>query len=366
MILHRFFVSIVYFSVFFSIYFLTNDWGSDYFIYTKYFNLTISLIIILFLTISMRSSDKKINVLDFLLMLVMMASVLMTLIFRGYFNFHWIYILFAYFYFKDNVNSIIPINIRKNVLVLSSFITLLWLLSIRFVDGRPVTNWFDPNYSGFFIFILFMFLRFEGMKLLSYIILIAGFLTLSRSYALSVAIFFFFSYFSFFSKLFFHMKLNKFITIAFIGLVLLIPIENNFASKNERLSVVNKTGIATLTTVEDASNQARFTANLKFKDDLLEKPLRYQFGIDLEKYTSFVFHNSPHNAFYLVVLNYGFYFAIPFFILFGRVYNRYFNFENLPIILSLFPYYLLLGAGIQGLPGLLVFYLLSIDKRFYK
>lgn len=355
-----FFISIIYLLILFSVYFLNNSPTDQSILYTKLFNLAVSALVLFMLLYGAVFLELKSKVIDFFVIANLLVVVIATYLTRGYVNFHWIYLFFAYFYFKNN-NSI-HINRTFNVVVLLAafFASLFWMYNTRFYDGRPVTNWFDPNYSGFYVFVLFLLLWYSNLKFFSLIILFSGFLLLSRSYYLSVLIFFLLVNINLFREVFFKFKLNHFLVMVFIGLCFLIPIEKYFTSHESRLASMSDKSVLV---VADASNQDRFTANVLFKEDLLESFLDYQFGMDVEEYTDRVFRNTPHNAFYALIINYGVYFTFFYLILYARAYDRFFTKENFPIIMCLFPYYLLLGAGIQGFPGLLVFFLLAIDKK---
>lgn len=352
----------VYVVVFFTIYILTNHSSNSLFLYTKLFNLLTTMILLSFLFYKLALSNFKLNInkIDFIVFFLIICIVLYTFISRQYINFHWIYLIFAYIYFyhKD-----IQLNQKfKKIVLTIVFVAVIYqLITIRFDGVRPVINWYDPNYSGFFIFVLFLFLRYEKMRIMSYIILFVGFLTLSRAYILAVLIYFVFTKISLFVSLIRKFRLNRFFVILFISFMPLFFIESYFISQDSRLKA-NTSENKNLYEVADASNQDRFTANVMFKEDLFNNLQKYQFGVALEDYTTNVFRNTPHNSFYTMIINYGIYFTILYFIIFAKIYNRFFNKQNIAIIISLFSYYMLLGAGIQGYPGLLIFYLLFIHK----
>lgn len=352
----------VYAVVFITIYILNNNHSDFSYLYTKIFNLitTILLLIFLFYKLTLCNFKLKINKIDFIFFSLLLSTVLLTFLIRNYVNFHWIYLIFAYIYFNKNIE--LNEKFKKIILTIVSFSVLYQLSTLRFMDIRPVINWYDPNYSGFFLFILFLFLKFEKMKIMSYVILISGLLTLSRGYILAILIFFLIDNFNFIKSIIVKLKLNKFLVILFISLIFLVFVENYFVKQNERL-LGSGNDIEKIYTIADASNQDRFTANVLFKNNLFENFSDYQFGIDIEYYIENVFRNTPHNAFYSIIINYGIYFTIFYFIIFSKIYNKLMNKENIGIIISLFSYYILLGTGIQGYPGILVFYLLALNKN---
>lgn len=360
-ILDNFIFHYVYAVVFITIYILNNNHSEYSSLYMEIFNLITTVLLLFFLLYKLVLSDfkLKINKVDFIFFSLILCIALLTLLTRNYFNFHWIYLIFAYIYFNKHIE--LNQKFRKRVLTVVFFSVIYQLLTLRFMLIRPVINWYDPNFSGFFLFVLFLFLKYEKMRIMSYVILFSGLLTLSRGYILAITLFFTIDNFNFIKNIIIKLKLNRFLTLLGISLFGLIFIENYFVVEEGTLSGSGN-DIEKIYTIADASNQDRFTANVLFKNDLFNNFLDYQFGVDIEYYTANIFRNTPHNAFYSIIINYGIYFTILFFIIFSKIYNRFLDKENIAIGISLFSYYMLLGAGIQGYPGILVFYLLSLNK----
>jgi|GEM_PF-4521387 len=352
----------VYVVVFISIYVLSNNQLDSIYLYTKVFNLITTLIILFFLLakIIMANPMPKIKLNDLILFQIIINIVFLTILIRKYINFHWIYLFFAYFYFyKKNIelNQIF----RRLVLTIVFFSVIYQLLTTRFMGIRPVINWYDPNYSGFFLFLLFLFLKYENMKIMSIIIFITGFFTLSRSYVLATLVYILINNTSFIKSLIIKIKLNNFFIVMIISLLVLSFIEISFINIDRRLEATQN-NIEKMYKLADASNQDRFTANVIFKKELFDNFFDYQFGVDQDWYIKNVFINTPHNSFYALIVNYGVYFTFFYIMIFGRIYNKFFIKQNIAIIMSIFTYYIFLGGGLQGYPSILIFYLLSLKK----
>jgi len=358
--LDKIIINYVYIVTLITIFILNNNQSTYTYIYTKIFNLITTLIMFIMIFIKLIFKNYKINRYDAFLFLLLIELVLITFFYRKYFIFHWIYLLFSYIYFNDKTYIYINGKIKKIMLFIVVISILYQLSKIRFLGVLPVINWYDPNYSGFFIFCLFLLLEKENMRILSKIILLSGFLTLSRNYYLAVLIYIFFTTFKYINDIIIKMRLNKFLVFIFISMFSLIIIENIILKKSSVYYSQNE--ISKLYTFNDASNHDRFNANKLFKNEITKNFFKYQFGVSIEWYTKNVFRNTPHNFVYALIVNYGIYFTLIFYLLFAKVYDRFFNKENIPIIMSMFLYYLFLGAGIQGYPGILVFYILS-DKK---
>lgn len=357
--LENFTIHFVYIVTFITIYVLTNNHESDKYLYTKVFNLVTTIVLLGLLSIKLLFSKETFEKRIFLLFFTIVVIVLLTLRYRNYINFHWIYLLFAYMYIDKEI------YINKYIRIIVIYVTFLAIVyqmsTLRFMYIRPVINWYDPNYSGFFIFCFFLLLRKEKMQILSFLIFLSGFLTLSRNYIIAVIIYFLIEKINFFKKIIISFKINNFLKITIICMFLLTFVEN-FILTSE-IKSYEQNDVSRLYTFTDASNNDRFIANKKFKEQIVKNTSEYQFGMDMEEYTKNVFRNVPHNYIYGLIVNYGFYFTFFFYFLFSKIYNRLFFEENFSLIFSLFFYYLFLGAGIQGYPGLLVFFILSICKE---
>lgn len=356
--LENFTIHFVYIITFITIYVLTNNHESDKYLYTKVFNLVTTIILLGLLSIKLFFSKKTFQKRIFLFFFTLFVVVLLTLIYRNYINFHWIYLLFAYMYMdKDTYIN----KYTKNVVIYVTFLSIIYQMStLRFMFVRPVINWYDPNYSGFFLFCFYLYLRKENRKILSLIVFILGFLTLSRNYILAQLLYIILEKSNFIKNIIKKLRINNFIKLTLICLVIL-TITENFILTSEMKSY-NQNDFSRLYTFQDASNNDRFTANKKFKEQITKNPLSYQFGVDIDEYTKVVFRNTPHNFIYSFIVNYGFYFMIIYIFVFSKIYQRVFIYDNFSYIISLFLYYIFLGVGLQGYPSLLIFFILTISK----
>lgn len=344
----------------FTIYILNNDHRLNSYQYTRFFNLgaTIILLILLILKIIYNKDEKIFKKIDIIIFGFIFLSFILTYICRKYINFHGIYLLFAYIYMKEDI--IVNKKLKKNLLIIVFFSVIYQLVTIRFLGVRPVINWYDPNYSSFYLFCLFLLLKKENMRYMASIILISGFFTLSRNYILAVICYLTIEKFSLIKRYIIKYKFNNFYLIMLLGVIGLLTVESIILTN----SISQNTGnnISRLYKFKDASNKDRFTANIKFKKDMKENFKKYQFGTNVEEYTKEIFRNVPHNYIYGLILNYGLYFTLFFYMIFGKIYNRFFVEENIAIILSFFLYYLFLGVGIQGFPGLLTLFVLNENR----
>lgn len=272
-------------------------------------------------------------------------SAICTLIFRNYISLHWIYLIVCiYIVFSKEQLSY---KLIKYSICISTISIIVQLCIFKSPDGRHVLSYIDPNYSGYCIFSLFLFSWYNGFKRIAYILLISGFVLLSRGYILSVIVFFVVYKLPFIQTV---LKRFNYTALFLLSYVLLLLYSLYFVYRYED-NVVNQTfGEKDVTEFADQSNLHRFTANLLFVEDIVDHPSKYYWGVDLKEYTRTVFINSPHNSLFQLVLNYGLFFSFFYICLFTFILSRFKSSDNfIPAYLSLLIYFLFLGGGIFGI-----------------
>lgn len=337
---------IIYLLTLISLFFLNNDRTSS----NEYtLNIILSfftfifLLIILFLIFSgAYKVNKKISIYIFACLL----CVCMVFFFRYYIVVHWIYLLISLYVVLSKK------QLSKSVLfvtILLSCGSIIYQLSIyRFFDGRPVLSYIDPNYSSYYIFCLFLFAWLSGYKKISILLIFCGFMTLSRNYFLAVIIFLLFNNLKVLKSFILYFNYTH---ILFIGYLFLLLFSLWFLSIfSDDVRIANNSTEKDITVVVDQSNLDRFAANILFIDDLYHNVKKYMWGINLDDYTNKVFRNSPHNSLLQLVLNYGIFFTVFYFLIFSYILKQYHrSIKFIPAYMSLLMYFLLLGGGIYGI-----------------
>jgi len=348
-------VDYAFIATFLSIFVLNNNSSLSTYPTTRLINLILTLILLGLLFIS-AFDEIKLYPKMYLLLFATIVISLIVLFVRSYVNFHWIYLCYIVFMVSSDIK--INIKVKKYVVYLSFLFVVYQLATFRFLGTVPVLSWIDPNYSGYYIFMFSIFSKNSGFKKISVALILLGLLTLSRTYILAIIIFLLFDNIEYLKQLVFKFKLAEFFRLMIISLVVVMIIGSLFIASDKKRSHFSDRGIERIFSVDDLSNLYRFTANKKFADSILSNPSYYFFGVNTVDYQFDVFMNTPHNSFLALIVNYGIFFAFPFILIYGMSFNKLFTKDNVPLIISHFIFYSFLGAGIQGFPGLLLFYTL--------
>lgn len=348
-------INYVFIATFISIYFLNNNNTLSSYENTRLINLIMTMILLGLLFIY-SIKELKLTLITYLLFLIMISISVFVLLIRQYIIFHWIYLAFIILLVKIDIK----INVKlKKFMIYTSFIAVLYqMYSIRFLGSVPVLSWLDPNYSAYYIFMLSIFSRKSGNKLISNVLILLGFLTLSRTYMVAIIVYLLLEKSSFLNYLIIRIRIVNFFKLMIISLIVLFTIGSFFIAIEREVTHFTSRGIERIFVINDLSNLHRFIANQKFVESIFSNPNYYLLGTKVEDYQNRVFINTPHNAFLSLIVNYGILFTLPFIILYGISLNKLIDKKNVPLIISQFIFYSLLGAGVQGFPGILLFFTL--------
>lgn len=365
--LANFIVNYSFIATFISIYILNNNSNIPSYTYTRIINLVMTMVL-LSLLVLYAIKEMKLSLKTYSLLFSAISISFVVLLIRWYIIFHWIYLVTIVLLLKEK-DIRVNLKVKKTVIWASSIFVLYQLSTTRFLGTVPVLSWQDPNYSAYYIFMLGVFSKKSGYKKISLILLLLGFLTLSRTYILAVLLFLVFENINSLKILFIKCKMVGFFRLMIISLIVVLAFGSFYIAKERDVTHFTDRGVERLFVVGDLSNLHRFIANEKFIDSILSNPGQYLFGMDTPDYQNKVFMNTPHNAFLALIVNYGILFFFPFILLYGMSFNKLFSKDNIPLIIPQFIFYSFLGAGIQGFPGLLLFFTLrecSSNKLMYK
>ncbi|HIF9315346.1 TPA: hypothetical protein ACX6Q1_003702 [Photobacterium damselae] len=323
-----------------------------------------TLISIIIIPISFISfSENKLKITEVILLIVMLFGFIGAIITRNYVNVHWIYLISFYLILKMDLKYLN--RTVFNVLVIISVISVIYQLLTSNTVGRYTLTYIDPNYSSMVIYFLAVFVYKNVSKKLAFFVFFLGLLTLSRNYILAVMLFYLYGY------LCRYKLIDRSISLLFkpailIMVLLIIPLSANYYVINKSKTmdvVVNTTETKLSGSLIDSSNLHRSKANILFLDDLVSRIDEYAFGVDSKSYIDNIFINTPHHALFQMILNYGYIFSIPYFILFFNLcYKKCVNnIVNRRFYLGLCSYYMILGGGINGMFIYLIAFIF-IDK----
>ena len=320
--------------------------AEEYSNFSIYFDSLIAVIYFLIFTVNYSIKNTKFN----LEYSILLFSIFLLPFGSKIFNVHWIYILLF------SIISFSKIKIPKNLQYFSIFFLLIiitfQLLTYSSYDGRPTLSFGDPNYTAYYLTILFFLFQSFGITRFCYIFLLLATLTISRVFFISVFIYIIlniFNNFKFTKTINFFAKISPFIVVfapiiySYFYLILIGDPTINYQSGYERLLDIN-----------DKSNSDRALANLYYIDYLIENPLHIITGVDFYTYVPEIFYNTPHNSLMATSFNYGILYFLAALSIFCKTYI--FSRKTVSInifILSMLPWMIFLGGVFFG-PQLII------------
>ena len=270
----------------------------------KYIDIFIAALLVIFILFDTFVSS-KIPKFFFIIYLMLIASIIPPLLLRGFFNVHWVYVIFF--------SEIVRLRYLPNMKMLN-WIIFFCLISIviqmmlyHTIDGRPVLSIGDPNYSSYYIAILISLSFMYGKKLMAFIFSLLGMLMISRVFTIWGLIFF--------GLIFFYKVLHKMPrlnSLAYLIILVCGPLLFSyiFIQNIPEPSVTYISDYSRLSTFTDKSNFDRALANIYYIGYVFDSPMSLITGVDVNDYTENIFYNTPHASIYATVFNYGILFLI--------------------------------------------------------
>lgn len=350
----RLFSITVFYLSFIAIYLLNNnrDDPQNLLVLNSLLSL-ITLIFIMMTTVLLFSKTEGMKTgIDFVLFLWVFIATIIVFMFRGVIVVHGIYLLV--FYLIMNLSTCELSRKKMAFVIYVGIISLAIQFSNFELDGRHVLSYIDPNYSSMIVFLFGAFCYYKYSKVLSCVVFIMGVITLSRNYILVVLCFFAMNILV--SKTVSFKKIGLFFLKPLISIIIIIAIPtiaSYYVADNYHLGEVTVNTIDSKMSgdIIDSSNVHRALATVSFLKDLMSNIWLYSIGVDSENYIKTIFINTPHHSIFQLILNYGWFFSIPYMILFFketyRICKRDYNL--LPFILSFYLYLMILGGGIYGI-----------------
>jgi len=320
--------------------------ADDYYYFSVYADSLVAIIYFLIFITNYQVKNGKFNF-EYLLLLF---SILLLPFGSKIFNVHWVYI------FLFSIISFSKITISKNIQYLSAFFLLIaitsQLLTYSSYDGRPTLSFGDPNYTAYYLTILFFLFQSFGIRRFCYIFLLLATLSISRVFFLSVIIYFILNIlinFKITKSINFLVKISPFVVV--FGPIIYIFFYFSFIGDP---AINYQSGYDRLLNINDKSNSDRAFANFHYIEYLIENPLHIITGVDFNSYVSDIFYNTPHNSFMATSFNYGILYFLAVLSIFCKTYIFSRKTDSIKIfILSLLPWMVFLGGSFFG-PQLLI------------
>lgn len=225
----------------------------------------------------------------------------------------YIFVFLAAYFVVDNIKSKkYSKSTVKKIVFFSLFFCCLQILYFRSSDGRPVLSFIDPNFSAFYLFLLFVITNFLQLRLLNFLCIILGLLTLSRAFLFAVIIFTLLKYLKTFYNLAKLIRIHIPIIMVFLSLILVFwagEALRKYGGNNVSGYDVN---ISRFVTLNDGSNRLRFSLNEQFVKALVDSDKLKLTGMSREDYIPHYAMALPHNGFFEFVRINGLVLAIIF------------------------------------------------------
>lgn len=350
----RLFSITVFYLSFIAIYLLNNNRedSQNLLILNSLLSIITFIFIMMTIILLFSKTDGMKKGIDCVLFFWVFFATIIVFMFRGVIVVHGIYLLV--FYLIMNLSACELSHKKIAFAIYVGIISLAIQFSNFELDGRHVLSYIDPNYSSMIVFLLGVFCYYKYSKVLSCVIFTMGVITLSRNYILVVLCFFMMNMLV--NKTVFFKKIGVFFLkpILSIFIIIAIPtIASYYVADNYHLGevAVNTIDSKMSGDIIDSSNVHRALATVSFLKDLMSNIWLYSIGVDSDNYIKTIFINTPHHSIFQLILNYGWFFSIPYMILFFKetykICKR--NYKFLPFILSFYLYLMILGGGIYGI-----------------
>lgn len=165
--------------------------------YNLFYKAMIYCSVLLFISINLIVSIRNIHRALLLFFCVMVSiSIILNWSFIAY-----VFIFIAsYFLVQNIIQGYFSRSVVKVMIVLSLVFSFLQMLYFRSDDGRPALSFIDPNFSAFYVFMLFSVSYNLRVTVVTWLSFILGMFMLSRAFLLAVIVFVLIDHFLFFSK----------------------------------------------------------------------------------------------------------------------------------------------------------------------
>ncbi len=239
-------------------------------------------------------------------------TIILSLILKPTFISYVLVFLAAYFVVDNIKNKKYSKSTVKKIVFFSLLFCCLQMLYFRSSDGRPVLSFIDPNFSAFYLFLLFVITNCLQLRLLNFICIILGLLTLSRAFLFAVVIFLVLKYLKIFYNLAKSIRIHIPIIIVLLSLIFVFLAGEALRKYGGNNVTEYDVNISRFVTLNDGSNRLRFSLNEQFVKALINSDKLKLTGVSREYYVSNYGILLPHNGFFEFVRINGLILAIIF------------------------------------------------------
>lgn len=276
----------------------------------------------------------------------------------------------------DNIDYYVNYILKSRILIISLLFSVTYSIIYFGYQNRYIyTGYKEINQSAMSLFFLFLMIRIKH-KMFGNILLLLGVFSLSKTYLLSIIIFFAAE------RIKNKKSINRFINLfidfrmfAVLSCLILIFVSQIFISiyKKGELKPYKSTGIGRYTTMFDYSNYFRFTTNTNLIEIYKDEPKKLVTGLTDDEFYSKAVQIvtekeglyrkiKPHNYFFSYLKTYGI-FSIFIFYYIHTLIKKIYDISNQSILLALYSYIIFLGSGLTGYWIFISFFTLMVYKK---
>lgn len=248
---------------------------------------------------------------------------------------------------------------KKKIVIISLLVYVSYFIFHR-TGGRVTGSFLDPNISGYYLFLAYIFFRLTGYKVFSVLVLIVGFFTFSRNFYLAIMIFEFFKLDPVSKLLKGRMILNP-AFLCIVSVFIVLATSFSIVKLSDHAETIGGTS-ARLTNLNDGSNYSRANANVEFVERIASGEfIIFGNGSEVDSETT----HRPHNAFLRAIYRYGLIVSFLCFIVFFYV-SKNLLLNHVPAYLALYSYYSILNDFITGSELVLTVSIFILIESFNK
>ena len=271
-------------------------------------------------------------------------------------------ILILPFFFYTFYNDKYKKEIFTILLIFLVFTFIYSQMQGFFRGNRLSSSSIDPNTSGLYILFAFYLARKINSKILMFIFLILGILTLSRNFILAIICLYIFNYLKQIKSILKFLKINFVILLILLNIFL---VSFSFFVKYLEFSQETTWNNNRLFVVFDESNDIRFKINRDVIENLFTSNENFLFGLgsDYPANEKYDINYKAHSGLLDFLTMYGFIYTSLYLTLLYYIIKNTVTYENIEYVYSYSIFSLFLPGAFGGIYLIILLFILNFQKK---
>lgn len=271
-------------------------------------------------------------------------------------------ILILPFFFYTFYNDKYKKEIFTILLIFLVFTFIYSQMQGFFRGNRLSSSSIDPNTSGLYILFAFYLARKINSKILMFIFLILGILTLSRNFILAIVCLYIFNYLKQIKSILKFLKINFVILLILLNIFL---VSFSFFVKYLEFSQETTWNNNRLFVVFDESNDIRFKINRDVIENLFTSNENFLFGLgsDYPANEKYDINYKAHSGLLDFLTMYGFIYTSLYLTLLYYIIKNTVTYENIEYVYSYSIFSLFLPGAFGGIYLIILLFILNFQKK---